>query len=676
MEPALVTPRKTHLVSAAAWAALAICATVVLAWITGSPTITRAVPELPTMKFNGALCFGLLALSVIAGGDRVSPRVLPLLGAAVLIGIATGLQYPIGLDLGIDQWLVADPDSRGPHPGRMALSTLVCLLGLAAALALRIVRPARSEALARLLTSIVMVVAYVGSMGLLTQTRWEGWLEPVFGSFSVPVSAVILLLAIAVSNAGQPRHERPSVADAGMAGAVYARVALPIGLLIPVAVAWTTSLVSGPLGTAGHASSALVLALSGTLFALLVLSSAAWIARLERTLLDERRSLERMVDLRTSQYQQTELREKRARLQLDMIVNSVDVAIAAVDGQGHLLLFNAAAERLFGRQRSALLGRPLEELLPAQTRVAHREWVQAFAGTAGAARRMGGDRQVTGLRADGTAFPMEATISTSQSEPVLMTVVIRDLTVAHQLEAERLARSQIEADHRARWDLLQQINHEFRTPLNAVLGCAQLLGLQPELQRSDQSRRYVQLIQDAGQALLTQVQDLTRLGQPETEPARLDLQAVNLRPVVRSCLDLQRQSALAARLDWPLELDCSHDLAVMADESRLRQILTNLLRNAIKYNRPGGHVRVAGRPTADTRRVELEVSDSGIGMTDDQVAAAFEPYNRAGREHSRIEGSGLGLPIARRLAEAMQGTLIARSQPGVGSTFTLTLPAP
>jgi PAS domain S-box-containing protein len=627
------------------------------------------------MKFNGALAFALLAIGILAHLGQRNAQALAAIGVAMLIGVATGLEYLPGVELGIDQWLVLDTGNHASHPGRMALSTVACLLSLGAAMAWRIVRPTASQQLARALAALAMVVAYVGSMGLLTQTRWDGWLASLFGAFSVPVAAVILLLGISVLQIDERRHDLQLAPDGYRAGRLYARIALPIGLLIPVCTAWAGSLVAAPLGIVGASAGTLALACTGALFALLVLASAGWIARLESALTAERVGLERLVDLRTTQYRAAEAREAQARRQLDMIVNSAEVAIAAVDAEGHVLLFNVAAERLFGWSRDALLGRPLDMLLPVEVRAQHGSWVRSFGATPGITRRMSQGRPVTGIRADGSNFPIEATISVSPTEPTVLTVVIRDLTVLQQLEAERQARSRAEGEHRARSELLSHINHEFRTPLNAVIGFSQLLTLQPEVQLSAASQRYVTVIAQAGESLLALVKDLTELGRVEAGALRLEPGKVPLDSLVRDCLDLQRESALAARLDWPTGIAGDDTLCVWADAERVRQILTNLLRNAIKYGRPGSQVRVSARPTAAGRMVAIDVSDEGIGMTAKQLAGAFEPYDRAGREGSDIEGTGLGLVIARRLAQSMNGSLVAQSEADVGSVFTLTLPA-
>jgi len=130
-------------------------------------------------------------------------------------------------------------------------------------------------------------------------------------------------------------------------------------------------------------------------------------------------------------------------------------------------------------------------------------------------------------------------------------------------------------------------------------------------------------------------------------------------------------AARGITLEERLATDAS---AVRGDATRVKQILTNLLSNAVKYNRLGGRISIGSRRTAGGM-VEVTVTDTGLGMTEDQMAALFQPYNRLGRENSGIEGTGIGLVISRRLAELMGGTLQASSRADAGATFTLRLPA-
>jgi CheY-like chemotaxis protein/anti-sigma regulatory factor (Ser/Thr protein kinase) len=150
-----------------------------------------------------------------------------------------------------------------------------------------------------------------------------------------------------------------------------------------------------------------------------------------------------------------------------------------------------------------------------------------------------------------------------------------------------------------------------------------------------------------------------------------ELQPVAVKPLVEASRELLAPLALRRQVQIVDELP-ARALAVKADETRLKQILTNLLSNAIKYNRDGGRVVVRAL-AAPPGRVTIEVEDNGLGMTESQLGGLFQPFNRLGREASSIEGTGIGLVICRRLAEAMGGTLDATSRAGQGSVFTLVL---
>jgi signal transduction histidine kinase len=146
---------------------------------------------------------------------------------------------------------------------------------------------------------------------------------------------------------------------------------------------------------------------------------------------------------------------------------------------------------------------------------------------------------------------------------------------------------------------------------------------------------------------------------------------VALRPVVEEAWTMFAMAARQAGVSIHDEVPADAALAVLADRKRLKQVLSNLISNAIKYNRAGGRVAVAARDEGSS--VLLQVEDSGQGMDDTQLARLFTPFERAGAQHSGIAGTGLGLALARQLAEAMGGSLDAQSTPGQGSVFSLRL---
>jgi signal transduction histidine kinase len=252
------------------------------------------------------------------------------------------------------------------------------------------------------------------------------------------------------------------------------------------------------------------------------------------------------------------------------------------------------------------------------------------------------------------------------------------MAAAEALELTARARAEHERDvataaTRAKTQLLSRVSHELRTPLNAVIGFSELLlsgreGLSPD------ARFKLQHIQKAGQQLLGLVEDILQInvaegGQLRQTPARLDVW-----PLVNEVVQQLGPVASAAQIELDADaLPDSHEALAWADAERTREILNNLVSNAIKYNRTGGWVRLV--VTRNDEQVRIEVRDNGRGMDADQISHAFEPFNRVGAEKTRVPGYGLGLTIARTLAVAMDGDLAVQSQPGVGSSFFLTLPA-
>jgi signal transduction histidine kinase len=215
------------------------------------------------------------------------------------------------------------------------------------------------------------------------------------------------------------------------------------------------------------------------------------------------------------------------------------------------------------------------------------------------------------------------------------------------------------------------MSHELRTPLNAVLGFAQLLRSDvAEPPTASQAARLAR-IQDAGEQLLGMIGDLLDLTQLETGRLTVLHEPVQLDGVVRHCVELMRP--LAERAGLVLQVELGESLLVSGDHLRLQQIVVNLLSNAIKYNRPLGWVRLACG-TVETGLARLDVADSGLGLAPEQLAYVFEPFNRLGRDHAGIDGTGIGLALSRHLADMMQGHIEVRSEPGRGSTFSLVMP--
>jgi PAS domain S-box-containing protein len=244
-----------------------------------------------------------------------------------------------------------------------------------------------------------------------------------------------------------------------------------------------------------------------------------------------------------------------------------------------------------------------------------------------------------------------------------------------EVEARRgeIAREAAEFASRAKSAFLSRMSHELRTPLNAILGFAQLMRMEADAGDLTVKPHRAQLIETAARHLLeliNEVMDVTRIeaGRMELRPTRFEVA-----PMVAECLPMVVGMADAAAIR--LQADADPALWVVADRLRLKEVLINLLSNAVKYNRAGGEVVVRASHSPEGDRVELRVSDTGQGLTQAQIAALFEPFNRLGAERTPVEGSGMGLFVSKRFVDLMGATLSVDSEVEVGTTFVVSLPA-
>ena len=248
---------------------------------------------------------------------------------------------------------------------------------------------------------------------------------------------------------------------------------------------------------------------------------------------------------------------------------------------------------------------------------------------------------------------------------------MEDVTERRLLEHSREEAAQARAASLAKTQFLARMSHELRTPLNAVLGFAQLMEIDhTEAPQPGQLRR-LKLIREAGEHLLHMINDMLDLTRIEAGGMALQSEPVALRALVSQTLELVQ--SLADEASLRLALASGRELTVRADRARLRQVLLNLLTNAIKYNRPGGQVLVE-ISNAGSGRALVTVRDSGLGISEADMPFVFEPFRRGAQAAGPVEGAGIGLSVTRALVQLMGGDIDVASTAGLGSVFSVRLP--
>jgi PAS domain S-box-containing protein len=399
---------------------------------------------------------------------------------------------------------------------------------------------------------------------------------------------------------------------------------------------------SEQLGEAARRTQALLVGLNIGLAALLTLTGLAFVRYSARVQARAQAALD-VGDLRVAR-----------------LVQAVNDGVLTLDADDRIVFCNRAAERIFGLRSAAVLGQPVSRYIEIEP--------PGFGACASV-----GLVELVGRRADASAFPIEASVSRLETDTGrLVTIVLRDVTEQHAARRERRAREALEAASRAKTEFLSRMSHELRTPLNAVLGFAQLLRVDQRAPPTHEQLERIEHIECAGAHLLALVDDVLDLSRVEAGRMAVTLEPVDLRQVVAEALGMLE--ALAGQHGVRMCPDVVATAAwVAADRVRLRQVIVNLVSNAIKYNRRGGAVTLSIRSAGD--RCELSVVDTGRGIAPDQLHRLFEPFNRLGAEKSSIEGTGIGLVLSRRLAQLMRGSLHIDSQVGRGTAATLTLRA-
>ncbi len=358
-----------------------------------------------------------------------------------------------------------------------------------------------------------------------------------------------------------------------------------------------------------------------------------------------------------------QLRERTVAL------NRSSDAIVSADEQGHVIFWNRGAAETFGYDESEILGQPLTRIMPEKYHRDHLNGIKEVI-KKGRLKLAGKVVELSGLRKDGEVFPLEVSLAFWDSDGRrFFSAVIRDVSERKKMERDlRQAKNEAEMANRAKSAFLATMSHEIRTPMNAILGMGELLG---ETRLTETQAWYVKALNRSGETLLTLINDILDLSKIEADQLTLESKRFDLPQLIREVVELFTFTALNKEITLKHEVADGVPGRVLGDPNRLRQILINLIGNAVKFTTSGG-ITVTVAPAANDR-VVFKVADTGPGIPLEKQAEIFHPFTQADSSITRKHGgTGLGLTICRKLADLMAGEIDLQSRPGQGTVFTFT----
>ena len=375
----------------------------------------------------------------------------------------------------------------------------------------------------------------------------------------------------------------------------------------------------------------------------------------------------------TAQQEALNALSQSERLNRQIVDTALD-AFVGMDAEGTIIDWNPQAEVIFGWKSEEALGRTLAEtIIPERFRAAHAAGLKHFLKT-GEGSVIQKRIELDALHKSGREFPVEVTISPIQhAESCIFSAFVHDITNRKQTEKELLeSKEAAESANQAKSDFLANMSHEIRTPMNAVIGMTELV-LNTELTQSQ--HEYLGMVRDSADSLLSLINDILDFSKIEAGKLELDSVIFSIRDTLGDTLRSLSERAHREELELACHIDPSVPDGLVGDSSRLRQIVVNLVGNAIKFTQ-GGEVIVhidVDQQDDQSALLHFAVSDTGIGIAKEKLKSVFKAFEQADTSTTRqYGGTGLGLTICSRLTRLMQGTIWAESDLGKGSTFHFT----
>ena len=341
------------------------------------------------------------------------------------------------------------------------------------------------------------------------------------------------------------------------------------------------------------------------------------------------------------------------RNELETILSSMVEGVVAVDGQGHIVSVNKAAADLLSIEASQVQGRNVEEV------IRNVDFQQFVKKTLESEKLT--EAEISLPAEGGRFFRLHgASLADTKGGRSGAVIVLNDMTQVRRLE-------------NIRRDFVANVSHELRTPVTSIRGFVEAM-LDGAINEPQQANRYLHIIAKHSDRLNAIIEDLLSLSRLEEDEQRrkVSFETVALRPVLESAMELSNPKAVQKQMT--INLNCDDQIEAAINAALLEQAVVNLVDNAVKYSQPGGHVRITVRRTDD--QIDLAVEDDGCGIEKKHLSRIFERFYVVDKGRSRrLGGTGLGLAIVKHIARVHGGSVTVESTPGMGSTFTIHLPA-
>lgn len=378
------------------------------------------------------------------------------------------------------------------------------------------------------------------------------------------------------------------------------------------------------------------------------------------------------------QRQEAELALRESQARFAGILDNASEAILSIDEEQKITLFNHAAEQIFGYGASEIIAQPLSRLMPARMRSFYQRVIAHFLLEKKTARQLGQRKPIYGCRRDGSEFLAEISLSKLHlNGRLVLTAIVRDITQRTLAEEALLkAKEAADAANQAKSEFLASMSHELRTPLNAIIGFAQVL--QRDRSLLDPQKQGIEIISRSGEHLLDLINDILEMSKIEAGRTTLNPSHFDLFRLLDNLEQMLRLKADSKGIQLIFERDVSVPRYIHTDARKLRQVLINLLGNALKFTETGGvtlrvkQTHFSAHPLPHSH-LRFEVEDTGAGIDPSEIHELFAAFGQTETGRKSQQGTGLGLPISQKFVQLMGGEIEVHSQVGRGSLFSFAI---